>query len=179
MFSKQFFSVSSCISVSVIYFSTFSSWILLKNHYFGNLRNSLSALRTGTGDSVMYQFWPNKWLCMTQTITSREELWLLTSKLSWVSHFILGDGLWMYPQHENNQLAWKLQSWCSLWSAFPAWSSFCEPCRSYCLPKKPFLLKTGWFVQQPAEGVKVTLNNTPLLLLLTEVFFEQIVISAV
>lgn len=92
MFSKPFFSVSSCISVSVIHFSTFSSWILLKKHYFGNLRNSLSAWRTGTGDWVMCQFWPNKSLCMTQAITSREELWLLTSKVSQVPILSWGMG---------------------------------------------------------------------------------------
>lgn len=57
-----------------------------------------------------------------------------------------------------------------MWSALPAWSSFCEPCRSYYWAKKPLLFKNGLLVQQPTKGVKITLNNTSLLLLLTEVF---------
>lgn len=52
-FSELIFNMSNCISVSIMYFFTFSSW---KKHYFGNFRNSLSALRNGIEDSVMSQF---------------------------------------------------------------------------------------------------------------------------
>lgn len=139
--------ICQTISVSVLNFSTFSSWILLKKHYFGNFRNSLSALRNGIEDSVMSQFWPNKLLSMTQTVNFYRRTVTLRTKMSYVSHFIFWVGCKCTLSPEPSSSLENFKSWCRYIVCFNTSMEFSTVDLDTCLKSLFFLKGVNLFKQ--------------------------------